>query len=62
MEWDEAKIHAEISHILGEWGPYMDVRINRKDGKRLKVDKEIIKGIGRGPGFNSPSVHIYTSM
>ena len=36
MEWDEAKIHAEISHILGEWGPYMDVRINRKGGKRIE--------------------------
>ena len=34
--WDEAKIHAEISRIVGEWMPYIDVRINRKDGKRIE--------------------------
>ena len=34
--WDEAKIRAEISYIMGEWSPYMDVRINWKGGKRIE--------------------------
>ena len=32
---DEAGIHAEISRIVGEWKQYMDVRVNRKGGRRI---------------------------
>lgn len=35
-EWDESKIHAEISRITGEWKQYIMVRINRKGGKRIE--------------------------
>ena len=36
MEWDEARIHTEISRIVGEWDQYISVRINRKEGKRIE--------------------------
>ena len=39
MDWDESKIHAEISRIIGEWERYIDVKINRKsmnEGKRIE--------------------------
>ena len=36
MEWDEPKIHAEISRIVGEWKNYLDVRISRKNGKKIE--------------------------
>ncbi|MCL5783689.1 MAG: hypothetical protein M1476_07265 [Candidatus Thermoplasmatota archaeon] len=35
-EWDESRIHGEISGIVGEWRPYIGVRINRKGGKRIE--------------------------
>ena len=35
-EWDESKIHAEISRIVGEWKQYIMVRINRKNGKKIE--------------------------
>ncbi len=39
MDWDESKIHGEISRIIGEWERYIDVKINRKsmnEGKRIE--------------------------
>ena len=36
MDWDESKIHAEISRIIGEWKQYVMARINRKGGKRIE--------------------------
>ena len=36
MDWDEARIHTEISRIVDEWDPYINVRINRKGGKRIE--------------------------
>ncbi|MHB8371316.1 MAG: IS1634 family transposase [Thermoplasmataceae archaeon] len=39
VDWDESKIHAEISRIVGEWERYIDVKINRKSkniGKRIE--------------------------
>jgi len=35
-EWDEPGIHGEISRIVGEWKPYIMVRINRKGGRRIE--------------------------
>ena len=35
-EWDEPKIHAEISRIVGEWEQYVMVRISRKSGKKIE--------------------------
>jgi transposase len=35
-DWDESGIHAEIQGIVGEWKQYMDVRVNRKEGKRIE--------------------------
>ncbi|EQD26718.1 transposase, IS4 family protein, partial [mine drainage metagenome] len=35
-EWDESKIHAEISKIVGEWNRYIGVKINRKSGNSGK--------------------------
>ncbi|MHB1622318.1 MAG: IS1634 family transposase [Cuniculiplasma sp.] len=36
VEWDEPRIHSEISRIVGEWKPYIMVKINRKGGKRIE--------------------------
>ena len=36
MEWDEAAIHSEISHITWEWKQYFQVKIKRKGEKRIE--------------------------
>jgi Transposase len=36
VEWDEPRIHSEISRIVGQWKPYIMVKINRKGGKRIE--------------------------
>ena len=35
-DWDESRLHAEISRITGEWKPYVKVRISRKGVRRIE--------------------------
>ena len=38
IDRDESGIHAEISHIVGEWNQYMDVRINRNPDRKKRIE------------------------
>ena len=44
-KWDEAKLHEEIKKMVGQWHPYINVRVKRALGQNYPATLPLRKSI-----------------